>query len=267
MGTTHGSHIAVIAPTDVLTSSGVPANSYAKFLWTSSAAPHVAGEAALIQARAVSLFDSLYYGEDVCGLICASADTATSPAGQDYPNEYVGWGRINVAKALARLEEPYNFGEGPKLLATAGVDSYMLDTSLVFNDTTYFQYRCFKAARFDAHYDDRFAWGMDRYTTNGAPPFPGDTDEMEWKYCRVLPQSMSLFGCWLESFVFLKADSQATWIPCHPESLRWTYRVSGPHAAVWDGRDDSIVDVATGIYFCRIEAAEQVRTKKLVLLR
>jgi hypothetical protein len=180
---------------------------------------------------------------------------------------------------------------------------------------------------------------MDRFNTNGAPPVPGDTDEMQWKYCRVLPHSETKDGCILESFVFLKADSQETWVPCRPESLRWSFRVSGivsgipdttldvpesaagqagqteleqnypnpfnpsttirftlaapqhvsvgiydvsgrlvrtlisevlpagMHVVVWDGRDDSMAGAASGVYFCRIEAAEGVRTKKLVLVR
>ncbi len=42
---------------------------------------------------------------------------------------------------------------------------------------------------------------------------------------------------------------------------------AGNHAAVWDGRDDSRLAVASGIYFYRLETAEDVRIKRMHLVR
>ncbi len=39
------------------------------------------------------------------------------------------------------------------------------------------------------------------------------------------------------------------------------------HAAVWDGRDDSGHRVASGTYFVRLEAAGEVRTLKVMVVR
>lgn len=42
---------------------------------------------------------------------------------------------------------------------------------------------------------------------------------------------------------------------------------AGKGEAVWDGRNDSGRPVASGIYYCRLEACGRVRSRKLVLLR
>ncbi|MBU1701539.1 MAG: right-handed parallel beta-helix repeat-containing protein [Candidatus Eisenbacteria bacterium] len=45
------------------------------------------------------------------------------------------------------------------------------------------------------------------------------------------------------------------------------YRSSGPHSLVWDGRDDQGRDIQSGVYFCRISAGDEQKSRKLVLLR
>jgi subtilisin-like proprotein convertase family protein len=42
---------------------------------------------------------------------------------------------------------------------------------------------------------------------------------------------------------------------------------AGYHTSVWDGRDDRGVEVASGVYFCRMEAATFEGSTKLVLLK
>ena len=42
---------------------------------------------------------------------------------------------------------------------------------------------------------------------------------------------------------------------------------AGYHTAVWDGRDDRGVDVASGVYFCRMSAESYRATAKMVLLK
>ena len=41
----------------------------------------------------------------------------------------------------------------------------------------------------------------------------------------------------------------------------------GVHSLTWDGRDDSGVSVATGIYLSRLGVAGQTRVQKMLLLR
>ncbi len=44
-------------------------------------------------------------------------------------------------------------------------------------------------------------------------------------------------------------------------------QVAGFHAVEWDGRNDSGVPLATGVYLYRLEADEFVQVKKLLLLK
>ena len=41
----------------------------------------------------------------------------------------------------------------------------------------------------------------------------------------------------------------------------------GAHTAVWDGRDDAGLPVASGTYYCRILCGPENRTAKFVYLR
>jgi flagellar hook assembly protein FlgD len=42
---------------------------------------------------------------------------------------------------------------------------------------------------------------------------------------------------------------------------------AGRHRARWNGADGRGARVASGVYFCRLEAAGEERTRKLVLLK
>ncbi|MBD3347632.1 MAG: T9SS type A sorting domain-containing protein, partial [Candidatus Eisenbacteria bacterium] len=42
---------------------------------------------------------------------------------------------------------------------------------------------------------------------------------------------------------------------------------AGYHTVVWDGRDDGGSSVASGVYFCRMEASDYGATTKMVLLK
>jgi flagellar hook assembly protein FlgD len=44
-------------------------------------------------------------------------------------------------------------------------------------------------------------------------------------------------------------------------------REAGRFEAVWDGRNGSGVESATGVYFCRLQAGEPVLVRKMTLIR
>ena len=44
-------------------------------------------------------------------------------------------------------------------------------------------------------------------------------------------------------------------------------QAAGRHEVVWDGRDDGGARLGSGVYFTRVEAAGQVQTRKIVMLK
>ena len=44
-------------------------------------------------------------------------------------------------------------------------------------------------------------------------------------------------------------------------------REAGSYSIVWDGRDDRGRELASGLYLYRLQADQQVKTRKLLLLR
>ncbi len=51
------------------------------------------------------------------------------------------------------------------------------------------------------------------------------------------------------------------------KTLEDGFRNAGPQQAVWDGRDDAGRVVSSGVYFARLTASGEVRTRKMVLLK
>jgi flagellar hook assembly protein FlgD len=44
-------------------------------------------------------------------------------------------------------------------------------------------------------------------------------------------------------------------------------RAGGVHVTTWDGRDHQGRRVASGVYFCRLQAGHEAEVRKMVLLR
>jgi len=42
---------------------------------------------------------------------------------------------------------------------------------------------------------------------------------------------------------------------------------AGHHSLEWNGRDNLGKPVASGIYFCRLQAGKEMRSRKIVLIR
>jgi hypothetical protein len=102
----YGSYISVCAPGNYDENySTKRGNQYDYFEGTSCSAPMVSGSAGLIISEALDRGISLN-NDDVKHLLEASADKVPGMQGQVW-HEYYGYGRINVGRALERLNPPY----------------------------------------------------------------------------------------------------------------------------------------------------------------
>jgi len=102
----YGSYISVCAPGSYYQNySTKRGNQYDYFGGTSCSAPMVSGSAGLIISEALER--GIYLtNDDVKHLLEASADKVPGMQGQNW-HEYYGYGRINVGRALERLNSPY----------------------------------------------------------------------------------------------------------------------------------------------------------------
>ncbi|MCW5850538.1 MAG: S8 family serine peptidase, partial [Anaerolineae bacterium] len=100
-GSNYGSHIDVVAPGNLIYSTGLN-DSYLYGSGTSMAAPQVSALAALILAVAPNLSN-----EEVRQVIRQTARDGVGRPGEDLPgwDPYMGYGRIDAARALARAHE------------------------------------------------------------------------------------------------------------------------------------------------------------------
>ncbi len=100
-GSNYGSHIDVVAPGNLIYSTGLN-DGYLYGSGTSMAAPQVSALAALILSVAPNLSN-----EDVRQVIRQTARDGVGRPGEDLPgwDPYMGYGRIDAARALARARE------------------------------------------------------------------------------------------------------------------------------------------------------------------
>ncbi len=90
----------VVAPADPVWAAAPGGTYISDFNGTSSATPHVAGEAALILSKNPYLNLSQLY------LTIRNNTKLISPAHYDYPNDTAGWGRVDAYKAVVNTPLP-----------------------------------------------------------------------------------------------------------------------------------------------------------------
>ena len=104
-----GTHIDLVAPgEDIFTTSGPDNDDYINVSGTSFAAPHVSGAASLLRGYGQDELNKTLYNDDIRRIIQLSADEVE---GYNFDangwNEQMGHGRLNVFRALQRLNAPY----------------------------------------------------------------------------------------------------------------------------------------------------------------
>ncbi|HAD11294.1 MAG TPA: hypothetical protein DCF33_02530 [Saprospirales bacterium] len=114
-GTNYGPTVDLIAPSaDVLvfTTDNASDQAYSDFNGTSSAAPHVAGVAALLLAYDNGA--SNFTPDDIENILQASATDVTQDPATVGPDDYSGWGLLNASAAINLIKKPncgvYHFG-------------------------------------------------------------------------------------------------------------------------------------------------------------
>lgn len=105
----YGLEMDVIAPAvnDMIITTSATTNDYRNFSMTSAAAPHVSGLVTLLQSY---LNDTVPVYENLAPEDCENLIEITA-VNKNFPGQYtdtVGWGLINAAKALRRVEKPWN---------------------------------------------------------------------------------------------------------------------------------------------------------------
>lgn len=186
-GSCYGPELDVVAPgvyirtTDLTGTVGYSTgNYYDSFNGTSSAAPMVAGLAALIRS-----FDPNLTWEQVRYIIRNSADKVSGMGGQNFTNEY-GYGRINANKAVRNLYVPQIYStiqqafnkavSGQNIIVSSG--AYTVNTNLSVQNGINFIINPGAVLTFNAA-NKISVWGGGTFTANGAT-FQGNGTPGYW---------------------------------------------------------------------------------------
>ncbi|PIP12721.1 MAG: hypothetical protein COX49_04080, partial [bacterium (Candidatus Stahlbacteria) CG23_combo_of_CG06-09_8_20_14_all_40_9] len=243
-GSNYGAWIDVVAPggngypwdsRDIF--STLPNDDYYYRSGTSMAAPHVSGLVGLLKGYNTGL-----YNDDIEQIIRISAEKV-HPELYTYDengwNIEMGYGRINVRKALDLLRSPNQFkhwevnggsvvDQGSSYEKQAFIDVPGLATGVYLAKW----YRVQKGATFSNPFVSApYAWGRG-VGTNGfsiANPNYG----MGW--CRVVPGSVTSTSATLETYVYdvyTIGGSHVGWVPCSPGNVQLKYTALGKPASV-----------------------------------
>jgi hypothetical protein len=239
-----GAHIDVSAPgRDVWCARS---DGYRVTSGTSLSAPHVAGCATLLLARASDLGITLW-NDDVFELIKLSAFDVTEPPASAGFDDYTGFGIISVHLAMNFLADPYTFEQGSVAGGTFETGSEVGPYDLVFVSTEGLEdgrrYEVIRkedraAVTFESDFvEPPVVWGR-------GVPTVGFSDEATevWQgaeiltvnygvgWCEPVPGSITSSGCVMRTYVYDVYDPYDTFVataPAGPSGLEFHYTALG----------------------------------------
>lgn len=230
---TYGSAIDVVAPGVSILSTfrngiGFSDPNYDYLSGTSMAAPHVTGLVSLLKG-----YNSNLSNDDIEHIIQLCADDVNSAT---YPgwDQYLGYGRINVKKALDFLRPPYTM---TRTTSTGGTIAQTQSHQGQFYgmpgapDGYYIgnRHEVRKHVSFSST-NIPYVWGRGVPTVGYAPTEPSYSN-YTMGYCEVVPGTLTTTGVDLRTWVYevsLSNGSYYNWYPARPENVVFAYTVLSP---------------------------------------
>ena len=240
----YGNGIDIVAPGDptmIYTTTDIEDGSYDDFEFTSAAAPHVAGVAALILSEA-SDQNLVLHPDDVEGILKASAfkDSFYSFDNAGW-NDEVGHGRLDAGNALSMLQSDYQFDH----LTTTGGNLQGQSASFnvkLFNAPsgltegglyTFKRHAVHKNVSFTQR-DEAFVWGRGVNESTGWPGHELEADFFADGFTEVVPGTITSSSATLRTYVYkvyevnhLGQQIYRGWYPTTAPNVVFKYTVVG----------------------------------------
>jgi hypothetical protein len=229
-GSNFGAHINISAP-GINYYTTYRGNDDGSFGGTSCATPVASGAAGLILSEGLDRGYNLT-NNDVLHLLELSAADVNSAT---YPgwDQYLGYGRINIAQALEYLNDPYNFvhgnatGGSSQLTRNNHKHTFFNNAGLASGWYVARQYKVTKTVNFNPSYPETpFVWIRER-TSQG---WSGANPNIELPWIQII--NINTSSVTFETFVYYILSNSLgqpinQWYPTSPSSARFDYTVIG----------------------------------------
>jgi subtilisin family serine protease len=230
-----------------IVTTSVGGDGYASWLGTSFAVPHVTGVASLLKSHYPNL-----YNDDIAHIIYYGADDKGTPG---WDSQF-GWGRLDADSAFKLMKAPNVFAQysasGGYNYSTSGYYQAVLYgfESPAAGSYVVKRHEVRKSVSFQFTYSDLpKAWGRGP-ASSGLPP---ESPIMPFKFCEVVPGTITGTGCELRSYVYEVWNILGQflgWVPCQPSQVTFGYSVLGKFGCTscGDANSDEEIDISDAVF-------------------